>query len=147
MMAPELAIGLAMGVPLVGALLISLAGRWPNLRETITLVTAALLLLAELRASATLPVYTAAGEVLLGAAHAYALGAADAFLVRWAWSDDALRRNGAKRLQMAVTPDREWGAFFAQPSDAPPAPYSRRETSSSSTMSGGSAHTHCTQSA
>jgi multicomponent Na+:H+ antiporter subunit D len=44
MMAPELAIGLAMGVPLVGALLIGLAGRWPNLREAITLVTAALLL-------------------------------------------------------------------------------------------------------
>jgi len=34
----------ALAVPAAGALLIGLAGRWPNLRETITLVTAVLLL-------------------------------------------------------------------------------------------------------
>ena len=35
---------LAIYVPLIGALLISLAGRWPNLRETVTLLTAGTLL-------------------------------------------------------------------------------------------------------
>ena len=33
-------IAAALGVPLTGALLISLLGRWPNIRETVTLVTA-----------------------------------------------------------------------------------------------------------
>jgi len=33
----------ALAVPALGAVLIALAGRWPNLRETITLITAALL--------------------------------------------------------------------------------------------------------
>jgi multicomponent Na+:H+ antiporter subunit D len=37
---------MALAVPVAGALLIALAGRWPNLRETITLATAALLFLA-----------------------------------------------------------------------------------------------------
>ena len=44
MLTPEQAILASMAVPLTGALLISLAGRMPNLRETITLVTAAVLL-------------------------------------------------------------------------------------------------------
>ncbi|MDO9144555.1 monovalent cation/H+ antiporter subunit D family protein [Rhodoferax sp.] len=44
MLTPEQAILASMAVPLAGALLISLAGRLPNLRETITLVTAAVLL-------------------------------------------------------------------------------------------------------
>lgn len=44
MLTPEQAILASMAVPLAGALLISLAGRRPNLRETITLATAALLL-------------------------------------------------------------------------------------------------------
>jgi multicomponent Na+:H+ antiporter subunit D len=44
MLTPEQAILASMAVPLAGALLISLAGRMPNLRETITLVTAAVLL-------------------------------------------------------------------------------------------------------
>src|SRR5690606_16690806 len=35
---------LAIYIPLLGALLISLAGRWPNLRETVTLLTAGALL-------------------------------------------------------------------------------------------------------
>jgi multicomponent Na+:H+ antiporter subunit D len=35
---------LAIAVPVAGALLIAIAGRWPNLRETVTLVTAGLLL-------------------------------------------------------------------------------------------------------
>jgi multicomponent Na+:H+ antiporter subunit D len=35
---------LAVYIPLLGALLISLAGRWPNLRETVTLLTAGALL-------------------------------------------------------------------------------------------------------
>ncbi|OGB54341.1 MAG: cation:proton antiporter [Burkholderiales bacterium RIFOXYD12_FULL_59_19] len=43
-MTPEQAILASMAVPLTGALLISLAGRMPNLREAITLVTAAVLL-------------------------------------------------------------------------------------------------------
>jgi len=37
---PELAIQLALALPLLGALLIALAGRWPNLREAVTLLTA-----------------------------------------------------------------------------------------------------------
>jgi len=36
---------LAITVPLIGAVLVALTGRWPNLRETITLVTGAVLLL------------------------------------------------------------------------------------------------------
>jgi multicomponent Na+:H+ antiporter subunit D len=44
MLAPEQAIALALAVPAVGAALIALAARAPNLRETITLVTAIALL-------------------------------------------------------------------------------------------------------
>ncbi len=44
MLTPEQAIAAALVVPLVGALLIALAGRMPNLREGITLVTALALL-------------------------------------------------------------------------------------------------------
>ena len=44
MLAPEQAIALALAVPAGGAALIALAGRAPNLRETITLVTAVALL-------------------------------------------------------------------------------------------------------
>ena len=44
MLAPEQAILAALLVPTIGALLVALAGRMPNLREGITLVTAALLL-------------------------------------------------------------------------------------------------------
>ncbi len=44
MLTPEQAILASMAVPLTGALLISLAGRVPNLREAITLVTATVLL-------------------------------------------------------------------------------------------------------
>ncbi len=39
-MTPEVTIVCALLLPLVGAALIALAGRWPNLRETVTLVTA-----------------------------------------------------------------------------------------------------------
>ncbi|MDX1442882.1 MAG: monovalent cation/H+ antiporter subunit D family protein [Gammaproteobacteria bacterium] len=39
-MTAETAMPLALLVPLIGALLIGLTGRWPNLRETVTLVTA-----------------------------------------------------------------------------------------------------------
>ena len=41
-MTPELAIGLAVALPAVGAVAIVLAGRWPDLREGITLATTAL---------------------------------------------------------------------------------------------------------
>ncbi len=44
MLTPEQAILAAMAVPLAGALLISLAGRAPNLREAITLITSVVLL-------------------------------------------------------------------------------------------------------
>ena len=44
MFAPEQAIALALAIPAGGAALIALAGRAPNLRETITLVTAVVLL-------------------------------------------------------------------------------------------------------
>ena len=44
MLAPEQAIACALAVPAVGALLVALAGRAPNLRETITLATAVALL-------------------------------------------------------------------------------------------------------
>ncbi|HSN80696.1 MAG TPA: proton-conducting transporter membrane subunit [Rhodoferax sp.] len=44
MLTPEQAILASMALPLAGALLISLAGRIPNLREAITLLTASLLL-------------------------------------------------------------------------------------------------------
>ena len=43
-MSGGLLIGLILLTPLIGALLISLCGRWPNLRETITLTTAVTLL-------------------------------------------------------------------------------------------------------
>ena len=43
-MSPELAIVAALALPVAGALLISLCGRRPNLRETVTLATAAALL-------------------------------------------------------------------------------------------------------
>lgn len=43
-MAAESALLAAVGVPLAGALLIALAGRWPDLRESVTLVTSVLLL-------------------------------------------------------------------------------------------------------
>jgi len=49
MAGPEQAILAALVVPLVGALLIALAGRLPNLRETVTLLTAVLLLTSVLR--------------------------------------------------------------------------------------------------
>jgi len=39
-MSPETLILLSMVLPLTGSVLIALAGRWPNLRETVTLVTA-----------------------------------------------------------------------------------------------------------
>ena len=44
MLAPEQAIAAALLVPLGGAALVALAGKAPNLREAITLVTAGLLL-------------------------------------------------------------------------------------------------------
>jgi multicomponent Na+:H+ antiporter subunit D len=44
MLAPTLALLAALLVPLLGAGLIVMTGRWPNLREAITLITAALLL-------------------------------------------------------------------------------------------------------
>jgi len=42
-MSPEATIQAALITPLIGAVLISLCGRWPNLRETVTLVTAVIL--------------------------------------------------------------------------------------------------------
>ncbi|MDX1498038.1 MAG: monovalent cation/H+ antiporter subunit D family protein, partial [Salinisphaeraceae bacterium] len=42
-MQPATLLGLALGIPLTGALLISLCSRWPNLREGVTLITAAAL--------------------------------------------------------------------------------------------------------
>ncbi|NQU57248.1 MAG: monovalent cation/H+ antiporter subunit D family protein, partial [Rhodospirillales bacterium] len=42
-MSPETTIQAALLTPLIGAVLISLSGRWPNLRETVTLVTAVIL--------------------------------------------------------------------------------------------------------
>ncbi len=42
-MTPETAILLSLGIPLAGAALIALVGRHPNLREGVTLATAALL--------------------------------------------------------------------------------------------------------
>ena len=41
---PSLLMGLALAVPMLGALLIGLCHRWPNLRETVTLLTAVSLL-------------------------------------------------------------------------------------------------------
>ncbi len=52
----------ALAVPAAGALLIALAGRWPNLREAVTLATAALLLLCVL---SLLPVVGAGGRPAL----------------------------------------------------------------------------------
>ena len=43
-MAPEQAVLAALAVPLLGAALIALAGRAPNLRESVTLITAVTLL-------------------------------------------------------------------------------------------------------
>ena len=44
-MTPAPAILLSLFIPLAGAVLISLSGRWPNVREAVTLITATLLLL------------------------------------------------------------------------------------------------------
>jgi len=44
-----LAMQLSLLIPLVGALLIALAGKWPNLRETVTLVTSTVLFLVVIR--------------------------------------------------------------------------------------------------
>jgi multicomponent Na+:H+ antiporter subunit D len=57
-MSPSLAISLALIVPLTGSVLITLAGRWPNLREAVTLVTASVLFLVV----TTLYPHVAAGE-------------------------------------------------------------------------------------
>ena len=57
-MTPAAALQLSIGVPLLGALLVALTGRWPNLRETVTLATGALLLVVV----ATLVPETMAGE-------------------------------------------------------------------------------------
>ncbi len=62
MLAPEQAIALALAVPAGGAILISLAGRSPNLRETITLLTAVALLGCVL---GLLPVVTAGARPAL----------------------------------------------------------------------------------
>ena len=48
LLSPELALPAALAVPLVGALLISWTGRWPNLREAITGITALALLVCVL---------------------------------------------------------------------------------------------------
>ena len=45
-MNPETAVLMSMGIPMMGAPLIGLFGRYPNLRETVTLVTAGLLFIA-----------------------------------------------------------------------------------------------------
>ena len=45
-MSPEIAIALSMIIPLVGAALIGFCGRWPNLRETVTIVTSVALFAA-----------------------------------------------------------------------------------------------------
>ena len=58
-MPPETAIALSLIIPLAGAVLISLCDRWPNLRETVTLVTAGTLFLTVLQ---ILPVVTAGGR-------------------------------------------------------------------------------------
>ncbi|MCY3829828.1 MAG: monovalent cation/H+ antiporter subunit D family protein, partial [Rhodospirillaceae bacterium] len=42
-MSGGLLIALALLIPLAGAGLIALSGRWPNLRETVTIITAVLL--------------------------------------------------------------------------------------------------------
>ena len=42
-MSSEITIQAALITPLIGAVLIAFSGRWPNLRETITLVTATIL--------------------------------------------------------------------------------------------------------
>ena len=42
-MNPEMTVLTSLTTPLIGALLIALSGRWPNLRETVTLITAATL--------------------------------------------------------------------------------------------------------
>ena len=44
-MTPSTAIAFSIGVPLFGAFLIGLNGRYPNIRETITLITASCLVL------------------------------------------------------------------------------------------------------
>ena len=43
-MSPETALKLALAVPAAGAVLVALTGRWPNLRETVTLLTGLALL-------------------------------------------------------------------------------------------------------
>ena len=42
-MSASLTITLTMAVPLIGAVLVGLTGRWPNLREAVTVVTAVVL--------------------------------------------------------------------------------------------------------
>ena len=49
MLTGSTAIQLALLIPLIGALLIVVAGRWPNLRETVTLLTAIALFLVVIR--------------------------------------------------------------------------------------------------
>ena len=63
-MTPETAIAAAIAVPLAGAALIAASGRTPNLREAVTLVTAAVLFLL---------VLSIAGDVLAGARPALTL--------------------------------------------------------------------------
>ena len=44
-MTPELSILLAVSIPLLGAILILVTGKFPNVRETVTLATAVLMFL------------------------------------------------------------------------------------------------------
>ena len=62
MFAAEQLVALALAVPIGGAALIGLSGRWPNLREAITLVTATalfgcVLLLLPIVSSGTYPAW------------------------------------------------------------------------------------------
>jgi hypothetical protein len=57
-----LALAVALFVPLLGAVLIALAGRWPNLRETVTLVTAVTLFALVLRCCRGLTPRKSAGD-------------------------------------------------------------------------------------
>ncbi len=56
MISPSLAIPLSLALPLIGVVLIWLFGRWPNLREAVTLVTGGLLLVL------TITVFASVGE-------------------------------------------------------------------------------------
>lgn len=64
-MSSEVSILLSLAIPLIGALLIALTGRWPNVRETITLLTAVALMLT---------VWQLFPEVMDGARPAVSLG-------------------------------------------------------------------------